>query len=99
MDLELLTPSLALLLLHQRSPTQTPVDPLEEKKPGKPQAAGEGRARGGQEQISVGISGPVPPNPLHWGTPGSPFQANWHRHNHLGGGRGGGYLSPHFTVV
>lgn len=97
MSLELLTPSSVLLLLHRRSPAQILVDPLEEEEPGKPQAAGEGRARGGQEHISVGGSGPVPPPPLHQGTLGGPFPANWHKHNHLGGG--GGYLSPHFTVV
>ena len=33
--------------------------------------------------------GPSPHHPLHWGPPGAPFRANWHKHNHLGGVGGG----------
>lgn len=95
------TPSSVLLLLRPHSPTQIPVDPLEEEEPGKPQAAGEGRAGEGRGHIRVGVSGSARPSPAtpsiraHWVA----FSGRLAQAQPSGVGGVGGYLSPHFTVV
>lgn len=96
---ELLTPSSMLFLLCQHSPTQVPVDFLEEEEPGKSQLAGEGRVGGGQERISVGVSGPVPPLPPTTLSIGAHWVAFSGRLAQAQPSGVGGYLSPHFTVV